>query len=71
MVYKFTQGYSITSQNMLAMISGLIYPKLYILGQNSQILCKNRKKLGKICRIRIFLMHNAYKKCKSLHSGGS
>ena len=31
---------------------GIIYPKLDILGQNSQIWCKNRKKLENICHIR-------------------
>ena len=31
---------------------GVIYPKLDILGQNSQIWCKNRKKLENICHIR-------------------
>ena len=38
MVYKFAQGYSITLQNMQAMISDLICPKLDFLDQNSQIL---------------------------------
>ena len=34
---------------------GIIYPKLDILGQNSQIWCKYRKKLENICHICIRL----------------
>ena len=34
---------------------GIICSKLDILGQNSQIWCKNRKKLENICHIRICL----------------
>ena len=37
------------------MILGLICPKLDILGQNNENLCKNRKKLENICHIRICL----------------
>ena len=32
---------------------GQICPKLDILGQNSQILCKNRKKMENICHYHI------------------
>ena len=45
---------------------GIIYPKLDILGQNSQIGCKNRKKLEKnICYIRNFLCNW----CKIVQNG--
>ena len=44
---------------------GLIYPKLDILGQNSQIGCKNRKTLENICYIRNFLCIGV-KLCKTV-----
>ena len=46
---------------------GIIYPKLDILRQNSQIGCKNRKKLENICYIRNFYMHW----CTIVQNGGS
>ena len=56
MVYKFAQGYSITLQNMIAMVLGLIWPKLYILGQNSQILWKKKtQEIGKKNSVSIFV----------------
>ena len=37
------------------MVQGLICQKLDILGQNCQLLCKNRQKLENICHIHITL----------------
>ena len=44
---------------------GIIYPKLDILGQNSQNWCKNRKKLENICHIRNCLCIRV-KLCKAM-----
>ena len=44
---------------------GIFYPKLDILGQNSQNLCKNRKKLENISHIRNCLCIGV-KLCKAM-----
>ena len=46
---------------------GIIYPKLDILGQNSQNWCKNHKKLEKYLSYPQLFMHW----CKIVQSGGS